>query len=99
VSQTEIDPMKSALSLMLALVTTTALAEPLPVPKPSGPGSCPHGYLASGSFCTPLGAADTIRPIHRGYRDWLAEAGFSDICMQYGAAAGGASIVVAPEKD
>jgi hypothetical protein len=38
VSQTEIDPMKTALSLVLALVTTTALAEPLPVPKPSGPG-------------------------------------------------------------
>jgi hypothetical protein len=33
------------------------------------------------------------------YRNWLAEAGFSDICVQYGAAAGGASIVVAREKD
>jgi hypothetical protein len=33
VSQTEIDPMKTALSLMLALATTTALTEPLPVPK------------------------------------------------------------------
>jgi hypothetical protein len=30
VSQTEIEPMKTALSLMLALTTTTALAEPLP---------------------------------------------------------------------
>jgi hypothetical protein len=30
---------------------------------------------------------------------WLAEAGFSDICVQYGAAAGGASIVVARKKD
>ena len=30
VSQTEIDPMKTALSLMLALVATTALADPLP---------------------------------------------------------------------
>jgi len=30
VSQTEINPMKIALSLMLALVTTTAVAEPLP---------------------------------------------------------------------
>jgi hypothetical protein len=29
----------------------------------------------------------------------LAEAGSSDICVQYGAAAGGASIVVAREKD
>jgi hypothetical protein len=34
VSQTEIEPMKTALSFMLALITTTALAEPLPVPKP-----------------------------------------------------------------
>jgi hypothetical protein len=33
------------------------------------------------------------------YRKCLAEAGFSDICVQYGAAAGGASIVVAREKD
>ena len=30
VSQTEINPMKIALSLMLALVTTTAVTEPLP---------------------------------------------------------------------
>ena len=30
VSQTEINPMKTAISLMLALVTTTALTEPLP---------------------------------------------------------------------
>lgn len=35
--------MKTALSLMFALITTTALAEPLPVPKPPGPGgSSPH---------------------------------------------------------
>jgi hypothetical protein len=54
--------MKTALSLALALVTTTAVAEPLPVPKPSSPGgSCPHGYLASGSFCVPgQGAQDGI---------------------------------------
>jgi hypothetical protein len=34
VSQTEIDPMKMALSLMLALAATTAFTEPPPVPKP-----------------------------------------------------------------
>jgi len=46
VSQTEIDPMKTALSLMLALATTTAFTEPPPVPKPPGPGgSCSHGYI------------------------------------------------------
>lgn len=46
----------------IAIVITTAFAEPLPVPKPPGPGgSCPHGYLASGSFCTPSqGAQDAI---------------------------------------
>jgi hypothetical protein len=55
VSQTEIDPMKTAISLILAPVTTTALTQPLPVPKPPGlGGSCPHGYLASGSL--PRGA-------------------------------------------
>jgi hypothetical protein len=54
--------MKTALSLMLALATTTALTEPLPVPKPPGPGgSCPHGYITRGSFCTPSsGAQETI---------------------------------------
>jgi hypothetical protein len=35
----------------LALSILPALAEPLPQPKPPGPGgSCPHGYLASGSY-------------------------------------------------
>src|SRR5262249_38681835 len=62
VSQTEIEPMKTALSLMFALVTTTALTEPPPVPKPPGPGgSCPHGDIASGSFCTPSSCAGSIR--------------------------------------
>jgi hypothetical protein len=43
--------MKTATSLILALLTTTALTQPLPVPKPPGlGGSCPHGYLASGSL-------------------------------------------------
>jgi len=37
-------------------------ADPLPVAKPPGPGgSCPHGYLASGSYCVPSqGASDAI---------------------------------------
>src|SRR5215471_6583139 len=72
VSQTEIDPMKTALSLMLALITTTALTEPLPVPKPPGPGgSCPHGYIASGSFCTlSPGASDAIAKPSNGTCPW-----------------------------
>jgi hypothetical protein len=72
VSQTEIEPIKTALSLMFALVTTTALTEPPPVPKPPGPGgSCPHGYIPSGSFCTPSqGAADAIAKPPNGSCPW-----------------------------
>jgi hypothetical protein len=72
VSQTEIEPMKTALSLMFALVTTTALTEPPPVPKPPGPGgSCPHGYFASGSFCVPLqGSSDAIAKPSNGTCSW-----------------------------
>jgi hypothetical protein len=47
VSQTEIDPMKIALSLMLALVTTTALTEPLPVPKAARAGRLEPAQPAS----------------------------------------------------
>jgi hypothetical protein len=33
----------------IAIVITTAFAEPLPVAKPPGPGgSCPFGYISSG---------------------------------------------------
>ena len=72
VSQTEIDPMKTALSLMLALATTMALTEPLPVPKPLAPGgSCPHGYIPSGSYCTPSPvAADAIAKPPNGSCPW-----------------------------
>src|SRR5262249_41497087 len=72
VSQTEIEPIKTALSLMFALVTTTALTEPPPVPKPPGPGgSCPHGYIPSRSFRTPSqGAADAIAKPPNGSCPW-----------------------------
>jgi len=70
VSQTEIDPIKAALSLMLALVTTTALTEP--VPKPPGPGgSCPARLVPSGSFCTPSqGAAEPSPKPPNGSCSW-----------------------------
>jgi len=47
---------------IIALLPLLALAQPLPQPRPSGPGgSCPHGYTSSGSFCVPrAGAQDAI---------------------------------------
>jgi hypothetical protein len=64
--------MKTALSLMLALATTAALTEPPSVPKPPGPGgSCSHGYIPSGSSCTPsLGAADALAQPSNGTDFW-----------------------------
>ena len=57
--------MKTAFSRVLALVTTTTVVELLPVPKPRGPGgSCPHGYIASGSFCTASSAIARRRTAH-----------------------------------
>ena len=52
--------MKTLLALFASV--TVAQAEPLPVPKPIGPGgSCPHGYYSSGGFCSPSqGAQDAI---------------------------------------
>jgi hypothetical protein len=37
--------------LVLLTSTTPALAQPLPQPKV---GSCPSGYVQSGSFCAPM---------------------------------------------
>jgi hypothetical protein len=36
--------------IIIALLPSLALAQPLPQPKPPS-GSCPHGYTSSGSFC------------------------------------------------
>jgi len=67
VSQTEIDLMKTApFPHARALVTTSALTEPLPAPKPPGPGG-----IASGSFCTPSpGASDAIAKPSNGTCPW-----------------------------
>jgi hypothetical protein len=61
-----------ALATAIAIVTTTALAEPLPVAKPSGPGgSCPHGYMSSGSYCVPSrGAQDAVAKPPNGTCSW-----------------------------
>src|SRR5262249_42593698 len=58
--------------VVLTLSATAAAAEPLPVPKPPGPGgSCPHGYISSGSFCTPSqGAQDAIAKPPNGTCPW-----------------------------
>src|SRR5262249_28860461 len=73
VSQTEIEPIKTALSLMFALVTTTALTEPPPVPKPPGPAARARTAISrAGSFCTPSpGAQDAIaKPSNGGTCPW-----------------------------
>src|SRR5262245_59454254 len=67
VSQTEIDPMKTALSLMLALVTTRALTELLPVAKPQSP--------APSSVCLDVGRPDHLGPFLGFVGDELAKIG------------------------
>jgi hypothetical protein len=59
-------------ALAMTLVVAAAFAQPLPVPKPSGPGgSCPHGYTSSGSFCVPSqGAQDAIAKPSNGSCPW-----------------------------
>jgi hypothetical protein len=49
-----------------------AQSQPLPVPKPPGPGgSCPHGYMSSGSFCVPSqGTQDAIAKPANGTCPW-----------------------------
>jgi hypothetical protein len=72
--ESEVTPMKpSTISIALALSTVAPLAEPLPVPKPPGPGgSCPFGYITSGSYCVPSqgGAQDAIAKPPNGNCPW-----------------------------
>ena len=58
--------------IVALLISTAALAEPVPVPKPTGPGgSCPHGYISSGSFCAPSqGAQDAVAKRVNGTCPW-----------------------------
>jgi len=56
----------AAIATFAMLAPPLALAQPLPQPKPVGPGgSCPHGYRSSGSFCAGEGA--TAAPNGEGY--------------------------------
>jgi hypothetical protein len=70
---------------VLALVGSAALADPLPQPKPLGPGgSCPFGYMSSGSYCVPsAGASDSIPKPPSGSCPWgwLASGSF---CLRSG---------------
>jgi len=56
----------------LVLSILPALAQPLPQSKPPGPvGSCPHGWLSSGSYCVPSqGAQDAIAKPPNGTCPW-----------------------------
>jgi hypothetical protein len=51
-----------ALGIVLFSLMAIARGEPLPLPRPPGPGgSCPHGYTTSGSYCVPSqGAQDAV---------------------------------------
>ncbi len=50
---------RAILILMRMSATSAAVAEPLPIPKTSV--GCPHGDLASGSYCVPSrGAQDAV---------------------------------------
>jgi hypothetical protein len=49
------------------LYPCAALADPLPQPKPPGPGgSCPHRYTSSGSYCVPMQGAQDAVPLPPG---------------------------------
>ena len=74
---------ESTLAAVLSVILTSvaisisncggpARAEPLPVPKPIGPGgSCPYGYVTSGSYCVPMqGASDAVPKPPNGTCPW-----------------------------
>ena len=57
------------------VLVTGARADPLPQPKPSGPGgSCPLGYFTSGWYCVPSqGAQDAAEIGERHVPIWVDE--------------------------
>jgi hypothetical protein len=64
--------MKIAVPIVAFMLAAPAIADPLPVPKPVGPGgSCPHGYTSSGSYCVPSqGASDAVPKSPSGTCPW-----------------------------
>ena len=78
--------MKIITIIIAALVLAiSANAEPLPQPRPSGPGgSCPHGYFTSGSFCMPnQGAQDAVPKPPSGTCPW-GWASSGSFCLRSG---------------
>jgi hypothetical protein len=61
----------------------SAASQPLPQPKPPGPGgSCPSGYVTSGSFCMPTqGAQDAIPKPQNGVFSWTSSGNY---CLHSG---------------
>jgi general secretion pathway protein D len=56
----------AAIAMVAMLMPSLAPAQPLPQPKPPGPGgSCPHGDTSSGAVCAAAGA--TAAPNREGY--------------------------------
>jgi type IV secretory pathway protease TraF len=71
-------------SALAAIIATAAVAEPLPLQRPSVAGSCPHGWLASGSYCVPSqGAQDAVAKPPNGVCPfgWTSSASF---CLRSG---------------
>jgi len=86
VSQTEIDPMKTALSLMLALSATALNAKPQSRSRRPRAARARTAYIASGSFCTPSpGASDAIAKPSNGTCPWGWIAS-SSYCLRNGRA-------------
>jgi hypothetical protein len=64
--------MKIATAIVAFMLTPPAFGDPLPVPRPPGPGgSCPCGYTTSGSYCVPsAGASDAVAKPATGTCPW-----------------------------
>src|SRR5262249_1055731 len=71
VSQTEIAPMKTALSRMFGARHDDGAHGAAARAEAGRTGRLPHGYIASGSFCMPsTGAADAIAKPSNGTCAW-----------------------------
>jgi hypothetical protein len=71
--------------MLATVLLIAAVATPLPLPQPPGPGgSCPHGYLTSGSYCMPSqGAQEAIAKPPNGSCPW-GWIGSGSYCLRAG---------------